>query len=160
MKKKQIDVKNYVIYAILVVCTMLIVFYLGSWYQKTNSNIEEKAIISSVLSEVKKNELGNYLVENPNTILYVITDVNSEEQEVLKEVVTEYNLRDSILFLTLKEKEKSSFEKDYLEKTKVSYPNLLVFEEGKYITSFQDSYTLFTKDNFVSFLKNYGVIVE
>lgn len=160
MKNVKIARKNYVIYGVFVVLTMMFVFYLGSWYQKTNASIKKEPMITTVLSEVKKNEFSNYLVENPNVILYVLKDIEEEEQQVVKEVVTEYNLRDSFVFLQLESEEKEAFEKDYLNEMNFSYPNLFVFEEGHFVTSFQDSYTLFTKENLVSFLKKEGVLSE
>lgn len=157
--KKNVGVKNYILYAVLVVVTMVLVFYLGKWYQTSENYRKDTSVIASVLSEIKLNELDSYLMENPNPVVYIKNNQTSSYEEELKEIVIRYNLRDEMIFLNLNdENDLKKFEEKYQSGT-IFLPNLCVFDEGK-LVAFMDEKSVLTEETTLQFLKQNGVIVE
>ena len=75
MKERKIPVKNYVIYSVIVVVTLLVVFYLNEWYKAYNVNELNNSYIAHYVQELNYDEFKNYVQENPNGIVYIgITD--------------------------------------------------------------------------------------
>ena len=164
MKKTSVEVKNYIIYAVLVVITMMVVFYLGKWYQKTERYRNDDSVITTVLSEIKLNELDSYLIENPNSVVYVLNynlDTDTYE-DILKDIVVRYDLRDEIIFLNLTDQnDLSQFAQKYLSSNiELKIPNLCVFESGKIVSIMNEKNSLLEEQNTIDFLKKNGVIVE
>lgn len=169
MEKRKVPVKNYLLFALLTVVTVMIVFYLGKWYRTTNDLKSEKSLILSVISEVKLGELDNYLLENPNGLLFISSGsdqtVKSYEEE-LKAIITEYDLRDEILYLdqdSLKtEKKQDDFVKKYfyedMKNVRFETPNLLLFQNGKVVALLKIGNTTLAKEETMKFLKEHGVI--
>ena len=158
--KEKVGVKNYIIYAVLVVITMIVVFYLGKWYQTTDRYRKDNPVISSVLSEIKLNELDSYLLENPNPVVYIRNDQTNTYEEQLKEVVIRYNLRDEIIFLDLSdENDLKKFNQKYLDNT-LNTPNLCVFDSGKIVSILNEKNGTLDEETTIYFLRQNGVITE
>lgn len=157
--KKNVGAKNYILYAVLVVVTMVFVFYLGKWYQTSEGYRKDTTIIASVLSEIKVNELDSYLMENPNPVVYIKNNQTNSYEEELQEIVIRYNLRDEMVFLNLNdENDLKKFEEKYQSGT-ISLPNLCAFDEGKLVAVMNEKSVL-TEEMTLEFLKQNGVIVE
>ncbi len=144
MEKKQIPVKNYIILAIIIVSTVFITFHLAKKYNIEKDYYKEGSPLYKVLYELKIEELDNYLLENPNTVIYIV-DGNYEEtlviDRVIKKIVLEKDLTNEIIVIDatnnmsivapklntiLNEKLKSN--KDLLEQT-----NILIVKERKIV---------------------------
>lgn len=163
MQTKKIEMKNYVVYAVLVVLTMLITFYLGKWYRTTVSYRVKESTLVSVLSEVKYNELENFLIANPNTLIYISNGTESKEyEEILKKIIIEYELRNDIIILKFdQESEFKQFKKVYLkEETNLERTNLVVFENGTAVSVFNNGSIKLNEENTLDFLKKHEVIVK
>ena len=75
---RKVPVKNYIILGIVITVTMLVLYYFYMWvdvYKESKINIP---IMDKYMTVINYNELDNYLVENPNTILYVSVLDNEE----------------------------------------------------------------------------------
>ena len=59
MKEKKIPTKNYVIYGIIVVATLIAVFYTNEWYTAYKKSIFENSYISEYVTEINYNEYEN-----------------------------------------------------------------------------------------------------
>ena len=68
---REIPIKNYIILGVVLFITMLILYYFYCWvdvYKESKINIP---IMDKYMSVINYNELDNYIVENPDTIIYV-----------------------------------------------------------------------------------------
>ena len=80
--------KNYFILGLIIVFSFLVLYYLYMWfdsYRETKLNIP---ILNRYLEVINYNELTDYLVENPDTIIYVSVLENSEIRNFEKKLKT------------------------------------------------------------------------
>ena len=75
---KEIPKKNYFILAIIVVLTILLVFYLKSWYEATTLSNLPRTIMADSLPEVKIEEFDNFIQENPNIVIYISSSTENQ----------------------------------------------------------------------------------
>ena len=80
---RKIPMKNYIILGVVILVTMLILYYFYMWvdvYKESKINIP---IMDKYMNVINYNELDNYIVENPDTIVYVsvLEDENIREFE-------------------------------------------------------------------------------
>ena len=145
MKEKGIPVKSYVIYGVIVVITLLIVFYLNEWYKAYKVNELNESYIAKYVNEVNYDEFNNYVLENPDGIIYIgIT--NCEEcinvEKKLYDVVNKNGLKDQLIFLNLTSVSRNN---NYLNDVKNKYysenvttpleslPAIAVFKDRKIV---------------------------
>ncbi len=88
MKKEELRViptKNYLILAIVLLVSFLLIYYLYMWVDAYNETKLNKPILDKYMEVIKYNELDNYLVESPNAIIYVSILENSEIRKFEKD---------------------------------------------------------------------------
>lgn len=104
MKGRRIPRKNYIIYGIIVVVTLALVFYANEWYKAYKQNELENSYIADYVKEVNYPEFQNYILENPDLIVYV-GEKNSTKcvsfEKIFHDVIKEYNLEDEVIFLNV-----------------------------------------------------------
>ena len=135
MRKKNISKNNYILCAVIFAVTIvvcLMVFFIMENNKEYNSKIP---ILRGKVSEIEPKDLDNYLMENPDVLLYigVADDNNSRKvEEKFKKVIEENNLNIIYLNLTnLSEKEIKEYLNDFSSKYSSSkainnYPAFLV----------------------------------
>ncbi len=144
-KKKQPKVayrptRNYLIYAGIVLVTILLVVYLCDWYRAYQEYQVTIPIIRGTISEIKTQEVEHYLLENENALLYFCT---SEEEDCrtfevrLKRIIKENQLEGKMTYVNLTDhKDFSSFAKEFEKKYKLkesllSYPTIIYMKDQK-----------------------------
>ena len=70
-KEKEIPFKNYIILAVILIFTILLVVYLFNWQSIYQKNKLQEPILDKYLMVINYNELDDYLVENKEAIVYV-----------------------------------------------------------------------------------------
>ena len=70
-KEKEISFKNYIILAVILIFTILLVVYLFNWQSIYQKNKLQEPILDKYLMVINYNELDDYLVENKEAIVYV-----------------------------------------------------------------------------------------
>jgi len=145
MKERKIPVKNYVIYGVIVVVTLLAVFYLNEWYKAYKISELNNSYIAKHVQELNYDEFNNYVQENPNGIVYIgITD--SEEclnfEKKLYQVIKSNDLIEDMVFLNLTE---ISNQSNYLSRVQTDYynsgvstpltnvPSVAIMRNGKFV---------------------------
>ena len=63
-KEKEIPFKNYIILAVILIFTILLVVYLFNWQSIYQKNKLQEPILDKYLMVINYNELDDYLVEN------------------------------------------------------------------------------------------------
>lgn len=139
--KREIPRKNYIIVFAIGLLTMLIVLYMAEFYNN-NKYSEDKSVISDYLFNINIKELDNYLLENPDVVIYCADNENLENEKFekkLRKLIIKEDLQKQFVFLDAKEIKENDIQKiqeNYLSnKTKnVSldyYPLILIITDGK-----------------------------
>lgn len=164
MKKDLRDVpfKNYIILSVIIVVTLLLLYYFYVWvdvYKDSKINIP---IMDKYMDVINYNELDNYLVENPDTILYVSILDNEEIRKFEKELKNQFKekkINNKLLYLDItsllsnKSIVNEMKNKYYVNNlSMVDVPSILVFSLGelKSIYSIRDN--KYNVDNTVKFI--------
>ena len=71
IKERKIPLKNYIILIIIYIITFLAVFYAIFWYNNYKVNRLTTPYIQNKINSISYEELDNYIIEYPNTIIYI-----------------------------------------------------------------------------------------
>lgn len=161
---RKIPKKNYIILGVVILVTILILYYFYMWvdaYKESKINIP---IMDKYMSVINYNEFSDYIVENPNTIVYVSVLENEEIREFEKKFKNKYksnlvekevlymNITDEINDKNTNQDMSLKYSINNLNITNV--PCVLVFEDSelKSIYSLEDNdYNI---DRFIMYLNN------
>lgn len=161
---RKIPIKNYIILGIVMLVTVFILYYFYMWvdvYKESKINIP---IMDKYMTVINYNELNNYIVENPNTIVYVSVLEDEDIRDFEKKLKIKYksneidnevlymNITEDLMDKTVKKEMKSKYFLNSLDITNV--PCVLVFNDGvlKSIYSVKDNgYDI---NKFVSYINN------
>lgn len=142
MKKnlRGVPVKNYIYLSLIILVTILLVFYFYLWYLTYKESKLNNQIMDRYLQVINYNELSDYLTENKNAYVYVSV---LEDQEIrnfeleFKTMIMDNSLKKEILYLDLTDVYNnnnliSKANKDYQVggKNISNVPCILVFKEG------------------------------
>ena len=141
--KKEIPLKNYFILILVILLTILAVFYMRDWYNTSKEFYAQNSVMTKVVREIKNDEISNYILENQKFILYVSsgrnTNIKSFEDE-FKNLIQKMDLGENVLYMNLDEVDVSDFYNSlnsYASSTKVknqivsSDASMYVFTDGK-----------------------------
>ncbi len=101
MESREIPIKNYIILLIIVLSTVFITFHLANRYRIEKDYFVPVSPLYDVLYEVKIDELDNYFLENPNTVIYTVSDKDKDFDNELKTFVINNNLTNDIVLINL-----------------------------------------------------------
>ena len=167
MKKdelRKVPVKNYVILGAVIVVTMLILYYFYLWvdvYKESKINIP---IMDKYMTVINYNELDNYLVENPNTIVYVSVLEDEVIRDFEKKFKAKYKnkkIENEILYMNVTEDIKNDdIRDDMTSKYKINdldlldVPCVLVFNDGLLKSIYSISHNDYDIERFTIYLNN------
>lgn len=169
MKKKEIPKKNYVLFLLLCVVTVILCFYLSSWYKTITDFKKNNSVITTVLSEIEIESFSSYLMDNPDTIIYISSTTDDDTKKFdkqLKKIIIDNDLNSEILLLDMSKEENenalNNIIDNYLSKEieikKLTYPNIIIFEEGKITKVLYKKQTQINKKDVIDFLEANGII--
>lgn len=140
-KLRVIPKKNYIVLGIVILITLFLVYYLYMWfdaYKETKINIP---ILDKYMNVINYNELSDYLIENPNTIIYVSVLEDEEIREFEKEFkfsLKKNEIEKDVLYLDITDDIKNKnvrndMESKYMINSQsiTDVPSILVIEDGK-----------------------------
>lgn len=173
MNNRIIPKKNYVILFMLAIITIIVTLLLANKY---NKNLQYNLSVNnnmSFLSQIKIDEIDNYIMDNPESIIYMSSSNNTkldELEEKLKKYIISNNYNKNIVYLNAYELQESKFnkfkEKYFSESIKNNVtlnnqPNVFVIKNGIISNAL---YTNDSKDininNIKIFLKNNIEVTE
>lgn len=157
-EEKNIPFKNYVILAIALILSIVLVIYFYMWYGELESNKINTPIIDQYLSVINYNELDAYLVENKNVVIYVSVLQNEDTRRFEKKfikIIDEYSLNNSILYLDLTEQYNDKELFSYIENkyNLLDMPCIIIFNNGKVYDVFSIEDRNYDVNLLVSYLK-------
>lgn len=158
-KEKEIPFKNYIILAVILIFTILLVVYLFNWQSIYQKNKLQEPILDKYLMVINYNELDDYLVENKEAIVYVSV-LNDEKirmfENKFKNLIIKNDLNNKILYLNLTN-ESVEINKKYLSNLS-EVPTLIIFDEGKVVENYSIKDNNYDIKAFEKFLKKEEII--
>ena len=166
---KKITVKNYFILAFILIITVVLVFYIRSWYNTSKIYYSQNSIIKDVASEINEDEIFNYTMESQKFILYVSSGSNVEIknfEKSLKKIIKKLDISSDILYLNLDNVNIDIFNSSLQDKfalnsniashiSNSSFSTIYIFEDGK-IVAVLNNLNNFSDKQVESFLKKWG----
>lgn len=165
---ENIKIKNYLILLGIFFITFVLCFYLFSWIKLYNEVKMGEPYISDALTEVKYDDLDNFLIEHDFTIIYMGTTAEVHCRNFEKKFssyLKDNNLTENILYLNLgyNRVENNLLQKIYnkykhndLIKKINNYPVIVVFNNGK-IIDFLTITKNYDMEDISYFLKGYDI---
>ena len=163
---REVPLKNYFILGILLIFSLLLVYYFYLWIDAYNDTKLNKPILNKYMEVINYNELENYLVESPNAIIYVSVLENREIrnfEKKIKGLFKNNQVNKKVLYLDLTEELKDKKIKDEInDKYKIggnsiiNVPAIMVVDGGrvKEIYNIKDNnYEIYGVLNFVNTVK-------
>lgn len=143
--KRVVPIKNYYILAIIAIVTIGFVFYLVDWYQNSQENKPGVSVLSGTVSEVKSDELSNYLLDNPNIVIYLASskdENNKGFEKKLKKYLLDEEISNEFVYLDINEIKDKAFYNEFvnnyydedLKNKNISldyFPNMVLVKDGK-----------------------------
>lgn len=167
MKNKNVRVvplKNYVILGIVIVFSFLLLYYFYLWANVYNETLLTKSILDDYMEVINYNELDDYLIENPNSVVYVSVLENSEVrkfEEKLKISLKNKKVNRSLLYLNITEELKNDEIKKYMKsKYTLNYvsmldvPLVMVFDGGVLKSVYSVDDNNYNVDGMISFINS------
>lgn len=144
-EKRIIPRKNYYLLVLLVVVTLSLLYFSVNWYYVYEENRIGESVIASIVPEVKEEELSNYLMDNPNIVIYFASAKDKETksfEKKLKKYISEEELKDQIVYVNTDEIVDKSFYQNFIsnyfnselknKKISLEYlPNMVTLRDGK-----------------------------
>ena len=161
---RKIPTKNYIILGVVILVTLFILYYFYMWvdvYKESKINIP---IMDKYMTVINYNELDNYVVENPNTIVYVSVLEDDKIRGFEKQFKNKYrnneiendvlymNITDDIRNTNIKEDMDDRYVLNDLSITDV--PCVLVFNDGLLKSIYSVSDNNYDIERFTIYLNN------
>ena len=68
--ERKISLKNYILLAVTLIITIVLVIYFYMWKKTYEENKINSVVMDKYIQEINYNELNDYLIENKNTVIY------------------------------------------------------------------------------------------
>lgn len=137
---RKIPFKNYVFLGVVLLVSMLILYYFYLWVDAYNESKLNKPIMNKYMDVINYNELDTYLIENPDTIIYVSILENKEIRDFeknFKKLFKKKRINNDILYLDITEDIKNEEIKNELSNkyminsvSILDVPVIIVIENG------------------------------
>lgn len=132
MKKK--NYKNYVFFVLLMVFTVLITLYFSNIYENKTKN---KSTIYNYLDVITYKDFDEYIIENPDSIIYLADKYDISFSRFEKELITlieEKHIKDNIVFIAANARVINKINQQFKINLKInSVPYMLFLTNGKVV---------------------------
>lgn len=148
---REIPKKNYLILFIIAIVVVIATGILMNIYN-ANHEVVYESKIKTIVTEIKYEDLSNYLIENPNVVVYVNNshkDNNKLESDIYK-LIADKNIQQYMIYM---ERNKDIVDKYKLPKNN---PLFIAFKDGKKVEIFSEKE--YTIEGIESFLVRNEVI--
>ena len=166
---RRVPLKNYVILSVIILSTVICVFYFRGWYITTKEYYSKNSVIRDVVREINAYEISNYTLESPKFMLYVSSGTNNDVKKFenrFKKIIKKYELGEDVLYLNTDNVDLNVLYSNlngFSSNNKISSlivenkSSLYIFDEGKIIVVLNnlDSFSDFYIEKF---LRKWGFI--
>lgn len=155
--KREIPTKNYIYLGIILLVSILILFYAYRWYETYKESKLNIGIMNDYLTVINYNELDDYIIENKNAIIYVSILGNEKINKFetsFKNVIMDNNLKNSILYLDITNENS----KDIQNKLQIDtdLPYIVVYTNGKITDTYSIADNKYNTKKIVKYLNRIG----
>ena len=145
--------KNKILFGFICVLTIFILFIAIKINSNRINNLSNVSYIGNYLQEIKYKDLDNFIVENPDVVIYVSNSSDNDSisfEKRLVKVIRKYNLENNIYFINITDTNivDPIYEND-LE---------LVFYSDFKMSEIVDCNTLDTQNKLITALKERGLV--
>ncbi len=129
METRSIPGKNYIILGIVVLATFALLYYFVSFYNKQKDYENSIHTRMQFLSEVKENEIQNYILDNHDVIIYLsdsTDDTFSDFEIQLKSLMKDQNLTKNVVYMDVYKISSEENLKNILKLDTLIYPNVVI----------------------------------
>ena len=162
--EKKIPLKNYIILAVTLIITVILVIYFYLWQKTYEESKKNTIIMDEYIQKINYNELSNYLIENKSTVIYSsvvgIQKTSNFEKKFIKVI------QDKTLNLDLTEVVKNkTIKKELLEKypelnNNIKDPLIIIFNNDKVIRIYNIKDNNYNIDSLIEFLEKEDIIYD
>ena len=167
MKKetlRKVPKKNYILLGIILLGTVCLVYYFYTWSKLYNEVKLNEKILDNYMEVINYNELEDYIIENPNTIIYVSVLKNStirDFEKKFRKSLSKNEIDKSILYMditddienkNIKKEMKKKYHVNNLDITDV--PVIMVIDNGSLKTIYSIRYNDYDMGHLKNFLNN------
>ncbi len=167
-KEKNIPLKNYIILAVVLILSIILVIYFYMWYNAYEESKLNTMIMDKYLQVINYNELNNYLVENKDAVIYssVLEDQKIRDfEKKFKNIIIKNSLNNDILYLDLTEELKDkNITKDIKETYNINNqdiantPSIMIFKDGNLYSIYNIKDNNYNINNLVDYLEEEDII--
>ena len=145
--------KNKILFGFICVLTIFILFIAIKINSNRINNLSNVSYIGNYLQEIKYKDLDNFIVENPDVVIYVSNSSDNDSisfEKRLVKVIRKYNLENNIYYININDTNivDPIYEND-LE---------LVFYSDFKMSEIVDCNTLDTQNKLITALKERGLV--
>lgn len=155
---------NYIILGIVILVSLLIIYYFYMWVSAYKDAKENVSVLDNYMNVINYNELDNYIVENPDSVIYVSvvddTQINKFDKKLANSIKNN-DFNKDVLYMNITETIKdASIKREMIEKYSLKYaditdiPNIIVFEDGKLISIYNIKDNGYSVSKVVEFVNN------
>lgn len=156
-KLREVPLKNYIYLFLILLGSILLLFYIYRWYDTYNQNKLNTSIMNEYLTVINYNELDNYIIENKDAIIYVSVlgneDINRFERK-FKNIITENRLKNSILYLDITNENKETIIKKL--QIEENFPYLVVYTNGQITDTYSIRNANYSNKKILKYLNRIG----
>ena len=156
-KEREIPPKNYIYLTVVILGSILILFYLYRWYDTYRDSKLNTRIMSDYLTVINYNELSNYITENKNAIIYVSVlgdeRINKFENS-FKNTIARNNLKNAMLYLDITNEDMNTV-KNNLE-IDSELPCIVVYTNGKVADTYSIVKARYNSKKIIKYLDRVG----
>lgn len=145
--------KKLILFITLCVVTVFILFIAVKINNNRKDNILSKSMISRYLTEIKYQDISNYVSEEASAIIYVSNSSDKKTikfDEILVPVIKKYNLNNKIVYININN---TNIEDHFYKNS----PELVYYKNGN-ITDVIDASTFSGKKDVINWLKERSII--
>lgn len=156
---KKIPLKNYLILVLLLVVSSVLVLYFINWYKEFQRHT---SMLPEYISEIKYVELDNYMIENPDFVIFLSSKENNKTTNLEKNLqkwLVSNNLIKKIIFMDIDQFDIKQFSKKYCDDFVQTKKDVMVIivENQKVKNILSKSANEIKIDDIKEFLKENGV---
>ncbi len=152
MKRKT---KNIIILTVVCIITLGILFAALKINRNRLNNMKNDSYIDSYLTQIKYSSINDFVVENPNAIIYVSNSnskVSSNFEKMFAKVITKYNLENNIYYINI-------YNANLVDQFYQNAPEIVIYKDSS-VSEVIDASTLKDYNAIINVLKERSIINE
>lgn len=157
--KRVIPKKNYVYLFLIILFSLMVIYYLYLWHKSYKESLLNTEILSDYLDVINYNELDDYIVENKDAVIYVSVlgdeTINYFEMD-FRNTIRDHDLRSVLLYMNVNDYDKGIIDEKF--GTNSDYPYLVVYTGGKVTDVYSIKKNDFNSKKIVKYLNRIGVM--